>query len=237
MKPTMLANVMKLKPYCVTCILLGIALMVAWNVTTGQTNETSSKGNIDTRGEPVSKLFDEVNSIGSAMFELAGERYAANEKRQVVWIMTLHDPRWTASFEVLKITDGKITVVALPIMGQNAETGLRRYVDHYNSYNIKAADLMVKAAKYDEAYQLYRLLLRHDSGSSFADEIRLRLGLLEKIKSGEDLQKNLAQFLALYTNLSPSFLVGLHSVEPTVVTNLFVATIRDAVRKSGETQP
>ena len=163
-------------------------------------------------------MVKELDSAASALFQLAGERFAANEKSHAVWIMTLHDA--SKSFEVLKYTDGRTTVVALPVVVPDDEFGLRRYVDAYNGYNLKSADLDVKSGRYKEAREMYSLLLHFDPPVWRAEGLRRRLAYLERIEKGEDVQKNLREFMGLFTNLSPSFLAGLEAVRPAVVTNL-----------------
>jgi hypothetical protein len=165
------------------------------------------------------ELLKENSSLESVLFQLAAERFTANQKRHKTWIMTLHDGSTT--FDVIKYTDGKTTVIALPVLDPNDEYGLRRYVDHYNRLNIKAADLEVKAGEYREAHQLYRLLLHHDPRSSLAEGIRLRLQYLERIEAGHDVQTNLSEFVKLYTDIAPGFLLGVEDTKPVLVTNLF----------------
>lgn len=164
------------------------------------------------------EMVKELNSAASALFDLAGERFAANEKRHAVWIMTLHDA--SKSLEVLKYTDGRITVVALPVVVPDGELGLRRYVNAYNAYNVKSADLKVKAGRYKEARELYSLLLHFDPQGALAEGVRRRLAHLEKLEKGDDVQKNLKELMDLFTDLSPSLLAGIEDVRPTPATNL-----------------
>ena len=132
--------------------------------------------------------------------------------------MSLHSA--DESFHVLKYTDGKKTVVALPVVGPNDEAGLRRYVDHYNSFNIKRADLAVKAGRYKAAREIYRLLQHFNPQSPLADGVTRRLSLLDRIERGQDTEKNLREFMDLFTDLGPSFLAGLEDVSPVRVNNL-----------------
>ena len=186
--------------------------------TMGQERQATTMAGPDPLTRTITNMVKELNSDASALFELAGERFAANEKRGRTWILALHDA--SNSFGVLKYTDGKITVVALPVMTPDAETGLRRYVEHYNSYNVRSADLKVKAGRYQEARQLYTLLLHFDPHGSLAGGLKRRLSFLKKIEKGDDVEQNVAYLMGLSTDLSPSFLAGMEDKPPVMVYNV-----------------
>jgi hypothetical protein len=166
----------------------------------------------------VTNMVKELNSAGSALFDLAGERFAAVEKRREVWIMALHSA--DESFHVLKYTDGKVTVVALPVVGPDDELGLRKYVDHYNRFNIKSADLAVKDRRYKDAREIYTLLQHFNPRSALTEGVKRRLVLLEQIEKGEDTERKLKEFADLFTDVGPSFLAGMDDSSPVRVTNL-----------------
>lgn len=167
----------------------------------------------------VPTLLKEDTSLASALVQVAGARFAANEKRGTLWIMTLHDA--STNFGVLKYADRRATVVALPIIRSGDEYGLRHYVEAYNRLDVKSADLKVKAGKYSEAEEIYRLLLHFEPDSSLAPGVSQRLGYLEKILKGVDVAQNLRNLMDLYSDISPGFLTGMDDAPPVAVTNLF----------------
>jgi hypothetical protein len=168
-------------------------------------------------------MVKDLNSDASALFELAGERFAANEKKGRTWILTLHDA--SKSFGVLKYTDGKITVVALPVLTADDEAGLRRYVDHYNSHNVRSADLKVKAGRYQQARELYTLLLQFDPHGSLGDGLRRRLFFLKKIENGDEVEQNVEHLMSLSTDLRLSVLAGMDDTPSVRVQNLLEVNV------------
>jgi hypothetical protein len=184
----------------------------------GQERQGTSMPIPHSSARTITNMVKELNSDASALFELAGERFAANEKRGRTWLLTLHDA--SKSFGVLKYTDGRLTVVALPVMTPDDEAGLRRYVDHYNSHNVRSADLKVKTGKYQQARELYTLLLHFDPHGSLADGLTQRLSFLKKIEKGEDVEQNVEHLMSLSTDLRLSFLAGMDDTPPVRVQNL-----------------
>jgi hypothetical protein len=190
----------------------------------GPTVSAAGSNTVNVTGALITNMVNEWNSAASGLFDLAGERFAAVEKRHEVWVMTLHSAN--ESLGVIKYTDGKITVVALPVINPKDETGLRRYVDAYNRYNLRSADLKVKQGRYSEAQEMYTVLSHFDPRGSLAEGVSRRLQLLERIESGKDKERDLKEFMDLYTDWGPSFMAGMDDAAPVAVKNLLEVRIR-----------
>lgn len=172
----------------------------------------------------VQTLLKEANSLGSVLFQLAAERFAANERKQQSWILALHDG--STSLDVIKYRDDKTTVVALPVLDPNDEYALRRYVDNYNRFNIKAADLKVKAGQYQEARRIYRLLLHFDPHSSFTNDVRRRLECLKGAETRTKPSDALPGLMQSFSDMAPGFLTHIEDSKAVFVTNLFHVNLR-----------
>ena len=161
---------------------------------------------------------EDLNSLNSILFELAAEKHAIHSSRGEKMILTLHEGRG-----VRKFTDGKWTVLSLPIAETQAEVGLCCYVRQYNSFVENQGDEMVREKRYQEAAELYRLLVHFDRcGGLWRETLEKKLGLLLKISDNTDVENNQAEFEALCLRTASHMnLARSHMMAPTVVSNLF----------------
>jgi len=128
--------------------------------------------------------------------DLAAERYAANSNRNETWILTVH-----VGHSIRKYTDGKYTVLSLPASKQEARGAICSYVNQYNSLNLRAADLLVRSGKYDEARNLLQLIDHFGcQGSHTNQEAKKRLPYLAKLVAGEDPEPIVEQLRNLYVD-------------------------------------
>ena len=169
--------------------LSGLLLGVAIACRAADTNPPASE-NREPPDEPttpqndarLAELIAENKASAAAVIDLAVERFKLNQERGENWILTLQD----ADIEVRKYTDGKFTVVALPLDVSGVNAGLCRFVFAYNHMVIRAADQKVQAGALQEAETTYRLLLKHDPNSYYTNALHLRLRYLEEVRTNRN---------------------------------------------------
>jgi hypothetical protein len=157
-------------------ILSGILALSTWFA---QCSESFSPG--DQRSqleERVRSLVTEVNIDSAALVELGLERCIADRKQGLNCILTLTD-----EIEISKYTDGVFTLIVLPREG-TSRTGIERFVWGYNSQVIRETDDKLKRGELDFAEKTYRLLLKHCPLTRYDRELRARLELIAKARSG-----------------------------------------------------
>jgi hypothetical protein len=138
-----------------------------------------------------------INSLARVLYELAGERYAANSKNNQTWILAVH-----SGASVRKYSDTNFIILSFPVINPEDQAGLCVYTHQYNSLNIQRADLEVKAGRYSWARAVYETILRFEScHDGFKKEIERRLHYLERLERGQDTDTNLKEFMALYDDL------------------------------------
>ena len=162
---------------------------------------------------------EHINAQLRLLVDLATERYIANSNRNEIWILTVH--RGTAA---KKYTDGRRILLSLPAAEDGDRSVLRAYATTYNSLTLGAADLEVKAKRYVDARETYRLLLRFGCwGKEGLEQEKLeeRLALVGKLERGEDTDGNLKKLLSLHAE-SSSFtdIPAIQLMRPTVVSDL-----------------
>lgn len=125
-------------------------------------------------------LFAEASSLGQIMYELAAERHTDNADRGEMWIMTVH--RGTT---IRKYSDGRFTVVSLPIVHPDVRIGLCRYAAQYNALNVVDADRLVMNGRYEDARRIYNLVLHFDrcGDSILKEQTGKKLELLKRLEA------------------------------------------------------
>jgi len=204
------------KPLLLCCGVAGACGIFTWSL---WDHDQRGRAVLAGNAPDVNKLMSELGSMQSAIVQLAGERFAANQRRGATWIVTLHDA--TTSLEVLKYTDGTNTLVALPVLDPQHKAGLRRFADAYNSLTLKSADLKAIAGQFREAGTIYRILLRHDPESSLVGNLRLRLKRIGELEKGQNVSENLEALKSDFIDYAPGFLEGMTDSAAVHVTNLF----------------
>jgi len=95
--------------------------------------------------EALQAQLENVNDFASLTFDLARERYLADRKSGKRRVFTVHK-----GDRILSFTDGKSTVIALPILPPYKYTALANYCAHYNAWVEWQADQDVKHALKNE---------------------------------------------------------------------------------------
>lgn len=218
-------------------LLFGLAVITAMDAngpgTSGPTGETSQPSNPATRSKDTqfAALIAENNDAFAALVDLAVERFKLNSHLGAHWIMATQD----ADNEVRKYTDGKFTVVAVPLYGPGENPGLRRFVSAYNQMVIRDADMRVLAGDVKAAEAVYRLLLKHDPSSSYANGLHTRLQYLEDLKTSgntERLRKQFQELRPQYDMFSFISDMGLRSA--ITVTNLLDVDVNATAKPESE---
>jgi hypothetical protein len=167
---------------------------------------------------PKDYLLAEISSLSGLLYELAAERFAANSNRNETWILTVHHGTMIRRFN-----DGKFTLLSLPIRQPTDRIAMCRYTAQYNAFNLQAADRLVKAGKYKEAEEIYRLVLHFErcGDEIMKEQVEKKLAFVDKLKKGDHPDLNLRTFMELCDELGT--LVDFTQVEklsPTIVTNI-----------------
>jgi hypothetical protein len=165
----------------------------------------------------VSSERNEIMQFLDLLANLAAERYAAHSNRNETWVLTVHD-----GISVRKYTDGRYTVLSLPVSKADARGAICGYVNQYNSFNLKAADNLIVLGKYSEAMQLCRLIEHFGCRGSHAnEEAKKRVVYLTALEEGKDRTAILNELRALYVDYrSPNDFARIDQSMPITVTNL-----------------
>ena len=192
-----------------------LALTALTLSTRSQEPDQAAGGIITIARETAIKLLDDVSSYGGLSFQLAAERYAANTNKNEKWILTVHNGR-----RIQKFTDKNYIVVSLPVIEPRDKLALCQYATSYNAFSERACDLMVKAGKYKEPKELYRLLIHFDCGV-LKERYEQKLDYVGKLERKEDVEENLKKFMELSNDLFTRVdFSQMEKATPTVVTNL-----------------
>lgn len=169
-------------------VILGSALLFLASFLQSQTRPEGQSFDENVRKE---QLVEAINSFSRLLADLAAERYSSSSNESV--ILTLHEGKL-----IEKYTDGKYTIVSLPIFQSSDRTALCVYVENYNAFHLATADKAVGVGRYSEAKELYEVLLHFTRCSDLTKEIlEKRLPLLKKLEVGEENENNLKKFREL----------------------------------------
>lgn len=157
----------------------------------GSSQEQSEAGQANTK-EHLLQLIDAQNRLAA---NLAAERFALCSNRAPPTVLASH-----YGTNVLKYSDGRFCVVSLPIVKPLDEGVLCLYTELFNTWHIANADERIKAGKYKEAADLYRVLLHFARCDDLYKEVlERRLPLLEQLAQGRNVRTNLVRLREMDT--------------------------------------
>ena len=166
--------------------------------------------------EPTSEM-SRPAAVGRLLCDLAAERYAQNTANGQTWVLTAEVGK-----HIRKFSDGKTTVLILPIPRPEDREAVVMYLTPYNALTLQAADDLAKAKRYARAEEIYSRLARFNcSGPVFENEIRLRRQYLKQIQRGDhvvEAEKALVDLYKDYTSYTD--IPEIATAPTTVVTNL-----------------
>ena len=168
-------------------------------------------------------LLDINLAYAGALYNLARERFVAHEAKNEIWILCINDSVGTAALK--KYSDGKFFVVSIPTLDHERE-GVCHYVSHYNSFNVRKADLLALGGKYGEALKILGLLKRFDTCALAKNaDLETRIALVEKLRDNQDTAANVERLRKMTVEHAPSVLEVLESKTAIAVTNLFELSV------------
>jgi hypothetical protein len=171
---------------------------------------------------------DNSTEFASALFMLAGEKYAANKDHGEKWIFTTHDS--LQKDKVIKYSDGDFIVVSIPNILPNYE-GYCKFIQSYNTFDLHEADTRVAQGNYNEARKWYKLLLHFDVCSSLRDKLILRMSLLDQIEKNEDAETAKEEMKKLAAEVPALMVTGIDSEPAKKVTNLLDLPVEKVKRQ------
>jgi len=135
----------------------------------------------------------EAESLGSACYFLAGERFALDSARGQVCIMSVKSMPFHKMYKdngtTVNVREyGDVLVVELPYEDGDDSYGLRHFAGHYNQFLIAHADEHVLAGRYDDARKIYQALVRFAPVGPESVERNLaseRLRDLKRLENGD----------------------------------------------------
>jgi hypothetical protein len=148
----------------------------------------------------IQSLLEEISSMSRILFELAGERFAANAMRGEVWILTAH-----SGTEVMTIADAKCVLLALPTAFAKDAPAVKRYVSLYNSFNLSAADQLVLEGKLEPAERTFRLVLKYDTQDHNRQVAKDRINLIKDMKADVNVEQARQKIRETHSNVASIF--------------------------------
>ena len=121
----------------------------------------------------------------TTLFLLATERFASAQKHGFPPLLTYH--RVVDDPDVRKHSDGTLTLISIPVLEDDMIPFYEVYTFAYNSWHLRAADIMVQDGKLTEAKRLYLALKHLDMNPSVTAAIVNRLDIIAKMEVGTDL--------------------------------------------------
>jgi hypothetical protein len=193
--------------------LLGLILIQATAQSEDTNNAPAASGEILQAIQP---LLDQINAFGSLTYELAAEKHAVNSNHHEIWIITFHK-----GGSARKYSDGRFTLLSLPVLAEKEKSAICLFATHYNSFNLAVSDELVTAGNYKDARDLLRLTRHFDrcGDASLSDMVERKLSHLEKLMRGDEPDKNLKDFLELKEEHGTTFELGIPGKVPIVKTN------------------
>jgi hypothetical protein len=170
---------------------------------------------------------EQLNSIGSVLSELAALQWTKEATNAKPIILSLH----TNSFEVMKYTDGKYVIVSIPVINPQDTEEFCIYVNDYNQFYINQANSLARSGKYEEAEELYKLVIHFNPWGMGNDLLSNQLLLLDRLRQQPDVVENRQKFLDSAqdtTNITPWSEVT--DAEPKLVTNLMNIPVKVIMR-------
>ena len=158
-----------------------------------------------------------ITALLNVLGNLAAERHSAHHKRNETWILAVHEGN-----DVRKFTDGKYTLLSLPVLELPERAATYAYVNAYNRYNLQDADSLVLSGNYQEARQIFRLVERFGgSNASITTLARSGLSLLTRIESGREPESARAELMGRVSEVQSRHDYSVaESLQPHMVKNL-----------------
>ena len=182
--------------------------------------------------QPTQAELDLEHSYATMLFHLALERFAENSKRDEIWVICL---RASASGEIQKYSDGKFTVVSIPVLSFE-EQGMSCYAAHYHGCNLGLGAGWCRERKFDDARRLFRLMQKFSSEPDIKRFCESGVQMLDRISAGANAAQEVEKFqtsLKDYFASSEGALDRLRQVKPLTTTNLLDLRIENLITNSG----
>jgi len=163
---------------------------------------------------------NEASTYAFALHHLASERFAENLNRGEVWIISLTE---TVGSEVRKFSDGKFTVVLIPVRPFERE-GICLYAGHYHDRNLALAARWCREGKLTEARTLFRLMLKYSCEGETQGLCHSGIQMLDEISKGNPSDKLVDEFessLKKHAGSSAGTLDKLNQTRPVSTNDLF----------------
>jgi hypothetical protein len=174
---------------------------------------------------PVPDFF--TGSLGTALLELAGQRFSEDQARGETWIWTIHDRLRNPEF--LEYSDGHHHVLSIPTEKDQID-GFYVYVSAYNGRDLELAGEWVKAGRFEDAKKLYMEILHFDACGDQIEAIEHRLRSLEIVRTNWGAFRE-PDFLE---GLVPPTLPAAQPAVVTIVTNLLSVPVEKLRFAEGE---
>ena len=132
-------------------------------------------------------LTEELNSLGSASFFLAGERHLLDSKDGKIHIITIGQACLGREVKVKEYGDISIATLS-PLLSEDFY-GLRLFASHYNGFTLSKADGLAMEGRFNEAKKTYEALIKFDPDYLPSENAALQLKRLRLLEEGDDAMK------------------------------------------------